>query len=173
MKKLSLSTLSLLACLAVPSSVFAAPKMVDVAIENAKGEKVGHATLTDVKGGVKINLRVTGLPPGKHGIHFHETGVCTAPDFKSAGAHFNPAHKTHGLNAKAQSPHAGDLPNLEVAEDGTGQMEMVSKRISLKDGRNSLLKTGTSLVIHAKPDDQKTDPSGDSGDRIACGTIKK
>ena len=84
MKKLSLSILSLLACLAVPSSVFAAPKMVDVVIEDAKGEKVGHARLTDVKDGVKINPHVTGFAPGKHGIHFHETGECTAPDFKSA-----------------------------------------------------------------------------------------
>jgi Cu-Zn family superoxide dismutase len=151
----------------------AQPLAVNVDFINSQGKKAGTAMLTQTDGGVKVSVRVTGLKPGNHGIHFHETGACQVPDFESAGGHFNPFSKHHGLE-NPQGPHAGDLPNLQVGADGSGTTEFVTKLVTLvKDQPNSLLKAGgTALVIHADPDDQKSDPSGNSGSRIACGVIK-
>lgn len=172
MKNISRFVLSFLSCIAASTFSLAASQSVKVALQNAEGEKVGEATLTEVKGGVKVDVQATKLAPGKHGIHFHANGVCEGPDFKSAGDHFNPKQKKHGLKNKPHGPHAGDLPNLEVAKDGSAHASMMSKAVSLGKGENSLLKQGgTALMIHAGPDDQKTDPSGKSGDRIACGVI--
>lgn len=153
------------------SAMSAIEKTID--IMNSKGSKVGMAKLTQTHEGVKFVVEVSGLTPGKHGIHVHETGVCQAPDFKTAGEHFNPTHKKHGFN-NPEGPHAGDMPNLEVGSDGKGRMEYVDARVTLeKDKANSLLKPGgTALVIHEKEDDYKTDPAGNSGNRIACGVIQ-
>ena len=138
---------------------------------NSKSEKIGTVSLSETKGGVKIRVQASGLPPGEHGIHFHETGLCTPPKFLTAGEHFNPKGKQHGLK-NSSGPHEGDLPNLKVENDGTVTMEFVTSQVTLKPGKDSLLKKGTTaLVIHAKPDDQVTQPSGGSGDRIACGVI--
>lgn len=173
MRKISHLVLSSLFCLLVSSLALAASEPVQVTLQNAQGEKVGNATLTETKSGVKIDLQATKLSPGKHGIHFHANGVCEGPDFKSAGDHFNPKQKKHGLKNKPHGPHAGDLPNLVVAQDGSAHASMMSKTVSLGKGQNSLRKQGgTALVIHATEDDQKTDPSGKSGDRIACGVIQ-
>jgi len=141
-------------------------------IVNGSGGKIGSAMLLPLADGVKIQVEVSGLTPGKHGIHIHENGVCTAPDFTSAGAHLNPAGKLHGFD-NPQGPHAGDMMNLEVGADGKGKAELMNKMVTLsKDKPNSLLKQGgTSLVIHEAVDDYKTDPSGNSGARIACGVI--
>jgi len=146
-------------------------KTVD--IMNNKGAKIGTAKLSQTAEGVRFQVEVSGLTPGKHGIHVHQTGVCTPPDFKSAGEHFNPEGKQHGFD-NPKGFHAGDLPNLEVGSDGVGRMDIVAPKLTLESGKaNSLLQpNGTALVIHEKVDDYKTDPAGNSGDRIACGVIK-
>ena len=152
-----------------------APKSAHADIMDAKGAKVGTAKLKAVKGGVEIAVKVTGLPAGDHGIHIHTVGKCEAPGFTTAGGHFNPTNAHHGMNNPADPhPHVGDLPNLKVADDGKGSATIVAKGATLGDGPNSLFhEGGTALVIHAKADDYMSDPSGNSGDRIACGVISK
>jgi len=140
-------------------------------IVDAKGKKVGTATLVEKKKGVSITMKVAGLSPGKHGFHLHENGVCEPPDLKSAGAHFNPFGKQHGVYNPA-GKHTGDLPNLVVKEDGTAKIKAIAEGATLGDGPASLLKEGgTSIVIHADPDDEMTDPAGKAGARIACGVV--
>ena len=140
---------------------------------NTEGKEIGEVTLVQETEGVMINVQAEDLPPGTHGIHIHETGVCTPPDFNSAGEHFNPTGKEHGFD-NPKGFHLGDLPNIEVAEDGKVSMKMTTGEISLKKGmENSILdKDGSAIVIHEKADDYKTDPAGDSGARIACAAIK-
>ena len=141
-------------------------------INDAEGKKVGEATLTQTPSGVLIKAQFENLPPGVHGFHFHEKGAC-APNFDAAGAHFNPSKKKHGFQAP-KGEHAGDLPNLHVPENGKLTVEVLAPDVKLEGGKTSLLAdNGTSLMVHAGPDDYKTDPSGDSGGRIACGVIEK
>lgn len=139
---------------------------------NVAGKKVGTAKFLEVKDGVEIVLKVSKLSSGKHGWHLHDAGICKGPDFKSAGAHFNPMRKQHGLH-NHKGAHAGDLPNLVVDAKGNGRTKIVVSSVSLKpDAKNSLFHDGgTSIVIHEKADDEKTDPSGNSGNRVACGVI--
>lgn len=143
-----------------------------VSLNDADGQVVATATLVKGEAGVDITLEGTDLPAGTHGFHIHETGTCEPPDFKSAGGHFNPTDANHGFD-DPEGPHAGDLPNIEVAEDGTINEEVTAEMVSLeKDQDNSLYKEGgTALMIHSKADDNKSQPSGDAGDRIACGVI--
>ncbi|KXH84042.1 superoxide dismutase family protein [Sporosarcina sp. HYO08] len=145
-----------------------------VALNDREGNSIGTAELTEEENGVKVKVNATGLPEGPHGFHFHEAGKCEAPDFEAAGGHFNPTGASHGLDHE-EGPHAGDLPNLEVGADGAVHEEFVAKQVTLKKGeQNSLLREGgTALVIHAGPDDGVSQPSGDSGDRIACGTVEE
>ena len=142
-------------------------------LRNGAGEAVGNATFAEEADGVKITVEASGLAPGSHGFHIHAVAKCDPPDFASAGGHFNPLGKKHGVK-NPEGAHAGDLPNLEVGSDGTGKVEVVDKAITLGEGPNSLFQAdGTSLVIHASADDEVTDPSGNSGARIVCGVISK
>ena len=159
--------------LATPLAATAAAPGGVAILRNADGKEVGKATFADAKGGVKIQVKVTGLTPGKHGIHLHAVGKCDPPDFKSAGAHFNPGEKHHGLQ-NPEGPHAGDLPNLSIGNNGKGKGAFTLKGVTLAEGKGSLLgPEGAAIVIHAAPDDQKTDPAGNSGDRVACGVIQR
>ena len=151
----------------------AAPITASADVKNPQGQTVGTATLSQVTGAVRVVLEVRGLPPGQKGVHIHAVGKCDPPDFNSAGAHFNPDGKQHGLQ-NPQGPHAGDLPNITIGSDGSGRLESTNDRIMLAEGATSLFDAdGSTIVIHAAADDFKTDPTGNSGARIACGIISK
>ncbi|EIT87133.1 superoxide dismutase copper/zinc binding protein [Fictibacillus macauensis ZFHKF-1] len=149
-------------------------KPMTVDIVDAKGKKAGSAHLKQVAEGVQVKLHAKGLIPGQHGVHFHEMGVCEAPKFESAGKHFNTTHKQHGFD-NPKGPHVGDLQNISANENGDAKGDFIATMVTLAPGKsNSLVKKGgTSLVIHANADDYKTDPSGNSGDRMMCGVIKE
>jgi Cu-Zn family superoxide dismutase len=148
-----------------------APHAARALLKDAKGEQVGMATFVEAQGGVNLAVKVQGLPPGQHGIHVHAAGTCDAPEFKGAGPHFNPGQKKHGLKS-AEGHHAGDLPNLVVGPDGKGELKATLAGATLGAGAGSLFgPQGTSLVVHAGPDDETTDPAGNSGARIACGAV--
>lgn len=151
-----------------------AVEKITVDLNNAEGDEVGKVNLEETDGGVRILLDAANLPKGTHAIHIHETGACEKPDFESAGGHFNPTNASHGTEHE-KGAHAGDLPNIEVAEDGTIKEELLAKGVTLKmDQENTLFDSdGSALVIHEKADDYKSQPSGDAGDRIACGEIGK
>jgi superoxide dismutase, Cu-Zn family len=141
---------------------------------NAQGDTVGQATLHPAGEGVHIALTVQGLPPGEKGFHIHAVGSCDPPTFESAGPHFAPQGRQHGFE-NPQGPHGGDLRNVVIGADGSARQEFTNEMVTLAEGRpNSVFDAdGTALVIHAGPDDYRTDPSGDSGDRIACGVVTR
>jgi Cu-Zn family superoxide dismutase len=148
-------------------------KPVTVKLSDAKGKSIGTAKLAPDPKGVKITLAVKGLAAGDHAIHIHETAKCDAPDFKSAGGHFNPEHKQHGTD-NPQGSHAGDMPNFTVDAKGGSTASVVAPGVTMDDGPHSVFTGGgTALMIHEKADDMKTDPAGAAGNRIACGLIKK
>ena len=146
---------------------------VTVSLSDAKGTSVGTAKLSPDPAGVRIALSLTGLTPGEHAIHVHGTPQCEAPAFTSAGGHFNPDQKQHGLN-NPQGPHAGDMPNFTVDAAGRSSATVVAPGVTLDNGPHSVFTgSGTALVIHEKADDLKSDPAGNAGTRIACGVIRK
>jgi superoxide dismutase, Cu-Zn family len=142
-------------------------------LKTAQGQKVGEAKLKEAPGGVLIEVSLTGVPPGAHAFHIHDAGKCEPPKFETAGEHFNPATKKHGL-LEAAGPHAGDLPNVFVPESGALKFEVLAPGVTLKprETRSLLDANGAALVLHAKGDDYKTDPTGGAGDRLACGVVE-
>jgi superoxide dismutase, Cu-Zn family len=165
-------TLAVAISLLALTAVSAAAQNATSTLKNAEGKEVGTAALTETPAGVLIRLSVEGLPPGERAFHIHGVGKCEPP-FTSAGPHFNPGGKKHGLMA-AEGHHAGDLPNLHMPAGGALVVEVLNPEVTLDKGKpGSLLGgQGTALVIHAGKDDYKTDPAGDAGGRIACGLIE-
>ena len=155
----------------VPASGIAKPNGISVKVKNASGNDLGTVNIKPSGPGVLLKLDLHGLAPGEHAIHFHQNAKCEAPDFKSAGPHFNPDAKKHGLE-NPEGSHAGDMLNFTADDKGNAKATIVNKGVNLgSDGHSLYTGGGTALVIHAKPDDMKTDPAGNAGDRIACGVI--
>jgi Cu-Zn family superoxide dismutase len=166
-----LAAVSMAACFL--SYATAQKNSVTVEMKNGQGQSIGTATITPAGKGVRIKLALHDLAPGQHAIHFHQAAKCEGPTFETAGAHFNPDGKMHGLK-NPQGPHAGDMNNFTVNAKGMANATVTDMRVNLGSDNHSLYANGgTSLVIHEKADDMKTDPSGNSGSRIACGVISK
>ena len=161
-------TAILLAAATLPSQA----QTAKAALQTAEGKDAGSVTLTQTPSGVLLSLTVKGLPAGEHAFHVHAVGKCEAP-FTSAGGHFNPDKKKHGLMA-ADGAHAGDMPNLHIPASGELSVEVLNSAVTLeKDKPNSVFDAdGSAVVIHAGKDDYKTDPTGDAGGRIACGVVQ-
>ncbi len=149
-----------------------APAGGTVLLKDKKGKTVGTLTLTSGESGIAMTGKFAGLPPGVHGFHIHDKGICKG-DFATAGGHFNPGHTRHGILAET-GRHAGDLPNIDVPASGTLNVDLFLTGVSLTPGSPINLhdQDGASFVVHAGPDDYKTDPSGNSGGRIACGVLQ-
>jgi len=170
MKPLASLSLGLFLALIALSSSSAAKTKVEM--KDAQGKAVGDIIIWDQGPGVALELKLHDLTPGVHAIHFHQVPKCEGPDFKSAGGHFNPNGKKHGFD-NPEGHHAGDMKNVTVGANGKATARLEDNDVTLKDGPHSLLSNGAAIVVHAKADDYKTDPAGNSGDRVACGVLTK
>jgi Cu-Zn family superoxide dismutase len=147
-----------------------APQMAAAKLESKSGSTVtGKVGFMETPAGLEVTVEISGAKPGKHGVHLHETGDCSAPDAKSAGGHFNPAGSTHG-GPDAEPRHGGDLGNITAGADGKGMLTIVVHGVGIAGGATSVL--GKSVVIHDGEDDLKSQPAGNSGSRVACGVIE-
>jgi Cu-Zn family superoxide dismutase len=152
-------------------SMAASGQRATAELKDKDGKTLGSASLHEQPDGVLVRVEVKGLTPGLHAVHVHAVGKCEGPGFATAGGHFNPTQKKHGFK-NAEGAHAGDLPNMLVAKDGSGRFEALTDAITLRAGSISVFDSdGSAIVIHATSDDYMTDPAGNSGDRVACGVI--
>jgi Cu-Zn family superoxide dismutase len=164
------ATTLLLACSTAAAAQYA-PAKAKADLANAEGRPVGSVTLVETPHGVLMHATLSGLPEGTHAFHIHQTGTCTPP-FTSAGGHFNPMAKQHGIE-NAMGMHAGDLPNIQVPSGGALTFDAFAEWVTIAAGPASLFKEGgTAIVIHAGADDYAGDPAGNAGARIACGVVK-
>lgn len=157
-----------------PPSIDSTPTLASAGAElrDVAGRSIGTATLTQVGDAVRLSVQAMNLSSGAHGIHIHQIGSCLPPDFTSAGPHWNPTNRLHGKDNPA-GMHHGDLPNILIGADGRGSMEYTIPAASVAEGERPVLDAdGASLVVHAMADDYRTDPSGNSGGRIACGVFR-
>jgi len=161
------STMPMDTGMAMDTGQMGASAPVQVAMRDAEGRELGTLALAETAQGVTVSGTLRGLPPGEHGIHVHTTGLCEPP-FESAGAHWNPTSRQHGTE-NPEGPHMGDMPNLTVGADSSVTVQQTTPGGTLR-GQDALLDAdGGAVVVHAGPDDYRTDPSGNSGARIACG----
>ncbi|MGV3710203.1 MAG: superoxide dismutase family protein [Gemmatimonas sp.] len=149
----------------------AAPSGAMATVVDAAGKELGMLMLADAAGGITVSGTLKGLAPGDHGIHIHTVGMCEAPAYTTAGGHWNPSNKMHGKD-NAQGPHFGDMMNITVGADSSASVQLTTSGGTLHAADMLMDADGAAVVVHAKADDYKTDPSGNSGDRVACGTIK-
>ena len=153
---------------AAPSS--SAASSVSTTVRDASGRELGTLTLGDTSGGIFVSGRLKGLAPGEHGMHIHTMGRCEPPGFESAGTHWNPTNRQHG-SQNAAGPHLGDMPNVTVGADSQAVVQAVTAGGSLRGTDMLLDADGAAVIIHATSDDYRTDPAGNSGDRMACGVL--
>ncbi len=167
------TTVALAAALAAGTALAQNGMGATASLKGPDGADHGTVTFTQTPAGVLIAAELTGLPPGVHGFHLHETGACE-PDFGAAGGHYNPTDAEHGFMA-AGGPHAGDMPNIHVPDSGDLTIEVLNAHVTLEEGAVGTLfdEDGTAVVVHAGADDYESQPAGDAGDRIACGVVEK
>jgi Cu-Zn family superoxide dismutase len=148
------------------------PQGASAEIRNAQGRVVGQMRASQQSGGLHVRITASGLPAGTYGAHLHSVGRCDPPDFASAAGHWNPTAHEHG-SLNPRGPHTGDLPNLTVGANGAGALDFDIAGATLRGGSTPLLDAdGAAIVIHAQADDYRTDPSGNSGARMACGVVR-
>jgi Cu-Zn family superoxide dismutase len=150
------------------------PEKARATFIDAKGQQIGRATLSETAGGVLIDVEISGLPPGEHGFHIHQTGKCEPnTNFESAGGHFSLTDQTHGYHSDGD-PHVGDMPNQFVGQDGKLRVHVINPSVTLDDEGGGLFdQDGSAIVVHANPDDYRSQPSGQAGGRIACAVVEK